>query len=62
MRSAAGTLGRPGMVIILPQIATIKPAPLARRTSLTWTLWPLGAPIAVGSVEKDICVLAIQIG
>ena len=43
MLSAAGVRGRPGMVMISPQMATIKPAPADRRTSRTGTEWPLGA-------------------
>src|SRR6201996_8631786 len=35
MDSAAGTRGRPGMVMMSPQIATTKPAPADRRTSRT---------------------------
>ena len=35
---AAGTLGNPGIVIISPQIATINPAPAARRTSRMGTM------------------------
>ena len=31
MRAAAGTLGNPGMVTILPQITTTKPAPARSR-------------------------------
>src|SRR5712691_1950593 len=35
MASAAGTLGRPGMVMISPQIATTNSAPADSRTSRT---------------------------
>ena len=35
IESAAGTLGRPGMVMISPQIATTNSAPAERRTSRT---------------------------
>src|SRR5207342_2316544 len=35
MASAAGTLGRPGMVMISPQIATTNSAPAESRTSRT---------------------------
>ncbi len=61
-RVGAGTRGRPGMVMISPQIATTKPAPAESRTSRTPTMWPSGAPIRVGSVEKEYWVLAMQIG
>ncbi len=35
IESAAGTLGRPGMVMISPQIATTNSAPADSRTSRT---------------------------
>ena len=62
MRSAAGTRGRPGMVMMSPQIATTKPAPAESRTSRTGTMWPVGAPRRVGSAEKEYYVLATQTG
>ena len=40
--SAEGARGRPGMVMISPQIATTKPAPAASRTSRTGTPKPVG--------------------
>ena len=49
---AAGTRGRPGMVMISPQMATTNSAPADKRTSRTGRLWPLGAPFSAGSVEK----------
>ncbi len=60
--SAAGTRGRPGIVLIAPQMATTKPAPADSRTSRTDTMCPVGAPSSAGSVEKLYCVLAIQTG
>ena len=42
MVSAAGRRGRPGMVMISPQIATTKPAPAESRTSRTGSTWPAG--------------------
>ena len=36
--------------------------PSGLRTSRTSTVCPLGAPRAVGSVEKDICVFAMHTG
>ena len=36
--SAAGTLGKPGMVMIYPQIATTNSAPAESRTSRTLTM------------------------
>ena len=60
--SAAGTFGKPGMVIISPQTATTKPAPADNRTSRIGTICPVGAPSAAGSVEKLYCVFAMQTG
>ena len=62
MSSALGTFGRPGMVMMSPQIATMKPAPAASRTSRTGTVCCLGAQITFGSVVKHYWVLAMQIG
>jgi hypothetical protein len=62
MNSAEGALGRPGMVMISPQMTTRKPAPAESRTSRIGTTWSVGAPLRLGSVEKDYCVLATQIG
>src|SRR5574343_935019 len=62
IRSAAGAFGKPGMVIMSPAMATMKPAPLAKRTSLISTLCPVGAPLALGLVENEIWVFAMQIG
>src|SRR5207302_6255161 len=62
MLSAAGTLGRPGMVMISPQIATTNSAPADSRTSRTLMTWSTGAPLASGLVEKLNCVLAMQTG
>src|SRR5207249_1085529 len=62
IESAAGTLGRPGMVMISPQIATTNSAPAERRTSRTVTIWPSGAPLRSGLVEKLYWVLAMQTG
>ena len=60
MRSDDGVLGRPGMVMISPQMATTKPAPAESLTSRTGTTWPVGAPRRLGSVENEYCVLAMQ--
>src|SRR5437660_6178891 len=62
IESAAGTLGSPGMVMISPQIATTNSAPAESRTSRTVTVWPSGAPLTSGLVEKLYWVLAMQIG
>ena len=60
--SAAGTLGRPGIVIISPHTTTTNSAPADSLTYLIGTSWPVGAPISNGSVEKLYCVFAIQTG
>ena len=54
--SAAGILGRPGMVIMSPVRTTTKPAPAETLTFLTVTSKPSGAPSLVGSSEKEYCV------
>ena len=62
MRSAAGTFGKPGMVMIEPVRATTKPAPALTFTSRTVTVEPSGAPRTVWSSVKDYWVLSMQIG
>ena len=62
MESAAGTLGRPGIVMISPHTTTINSAPDESLISLTGKAWPVGAPLRLGSVEKLYWVFAIQIG
>ena len=62
MFSAAGTFGRPGIVIISPVSATIKPAPAETLTFLTFTVKFSGAPNNAGLSEKLYCVFATQIG
>ena len=61
MLSALGTLGRPGMVMMSPQIATMNPAPAASRTSRTGTVWWVGAPSWVHLVaanSEPLCLAA----
>ena len=60
--SAAGTLGRPGMVMMSPVSATTKPAPAETFTLFTLTRKCSGAPSFVGSSEKLYCVFATQMG
>ena len=62
MALAAGTRGKPGMVMMSPQIATTNPAPADRRTSRTANTWPSGAPITEGSSVKLNWVLATRPG
>ena len=59
---AEGTLGRPGMVMMSPQITTTNPAPAASRHVAELTTCPVGRPSSCGSVESEYCVLAMQIG
>ena len=60
--SAAGDLGSPGMVIMLPVIATINPAPEESLISRIVTLNPSGRPKSEGLSDKEYWVLAIHIG
>ena len=48
MCAEAGTLGRPGMVMMSPVTSTMKPAPAERRTSRTSMVCPFGAPSDLG--------------
>ena len=62
IRSAAGTLGRPGIVIMSPVSTTMKPAPAEILIFLIVTVKPSGAPIFVASSEKLYCVFATHTG
>ena len=62
MPFAAGTRGRPGIVIISPVKTTINSAPNDNRISRTGKVNPVGAHFCCGSEEKLYWVLAIQIG
>src|SRR5699024_12141595 len=62
MRRAAGSFGRPGIVMIAPVSATTKPAPIFGTRSRTCSRCPVGAPSAAGSSEKEYWVLATQTG
>jgi hypothetical protein len=46
----------PGMVTMLPQTTTIKPAPAESRSSFTLTRNPRGRPRSPGSSESDMAV------
>ena len=59
---AAGTLGSPGMRMILPAIATIISAPALMTMSRTLKSNPLATQYSFGSVENENCVLAMQTG
>ena len=45
MLAAREIFGRPGISIMLPAMATTKPAPLERLASVTLRVQPVGAPI-----------------
>ena len=62
MLSAAGTFGRPGMVMISPVSATTKPAPADTFTLRTVTVKPSGRPSLDASSEREYWVLAMQTG
>src|SRR3982751_4636403 len=62
MESADGTFGRPGIVMISPQIATTNSAPAESLTPRTGTEKPVGAPLASGLVENEYWVLAMHTG
>ena len=62
MRTAAGTFGKPGMVIMAPVSGTMKLAPADNLTSLIVIVNPVGAPNTFGLSVMDCGVLAIQIG
>ena len=60
--TAAGTFGRPGIVMIAPVRATMKPAPAEILRLRTVTSKSVGAPSFVWSSVKLYCVFATQIG
>ncbi len=62
MASARGSLGNPGISIMLPEIATTKPAPAESDASVIFNVHPVGAPISLGLSESEYCVLAMHTG
>ena len=60
--TAAGTFGRPGIVIIEPVNATMNPAPEDNLTSLIVITKSSGALRTLGLSVNDNGVLAIQTG
>src|SRR5467141_1080331 len=62
IRSAAGLLPRPGIVMMSPANATTNPAPAEGRMSRTCSVNPVGAPSCVASSENEYCVLAMHTG
>ena len=62
MFSAAGTRGRPGIVMMAPVFATTKPAPALTVSSRTVMRKPSGAPRTLASSVNEYCVFATQTG
>ena len=62
IRSAAGDFGSPGMVMMSPVSATMKPAPAETLSFRTVRVKPSGAPSFAGSSENEYCVFAMQTG
>ena len=60
--SAAGTLGSPGIVMMSPVSATMKPAPADTRRLRTVMRKPSGAPSLDWSSVKEYWVFAMQMG
>src|SRR5258707_1139576 len=60
--AARETLGRPGISIMFPAIATMNPAPAERDASLMLSVQPEGAPRSLGLSENEYCVFAMQTG
>src|SRR5215470_12087788 len=60
--AARETLGKPGISIMLPAMATMNPAPAERDASLMLSVHPVGAPSSLGLSENEYCVLAMQTG
>ena len=60
--TAAGTFGRPGIVMMSPASATTKPAPALTFAARIVRVKSSGAPSFFGSSEKDYCVLAMHTG
>jgi hypothetical protein len=50
------------MVMMSPHTTTMNSAPAESLTSRMGTMWLMGAPFKLGSVENEYCVLAMQIG
>jgi hypothetical protein len=60
MDSARDTLGRPGISIMLPAMATTKPAPAESHASVMFSVQPVGAPRHLGSSVREYCVYAMH--
>ena len=59
---ARGVPGRPGMVIMEPDMGYMKPAPTDALTSDTWNVYPVGFPLRRGLSEMERWVLAMHTG
>src|SRR5262249_7299331 len=60
--SAAGSLGRPGMVMMSPVFATTNPAPAEPYTALMVIRNPVGRPSRLGSSVREYWVFAMHTG
>src|SRR6202140_3530463 len=60
--AARETLGKPGISIMFPAMATMNPAPAERDASVIFSVQPVGAPRSLGLSENEYCVLAMQTG
>jgi hypothetical protein len=58
--SAAGLEGRPGILIMVPAIGIINPAPAAMSNSRILRVNPEGRLVSLGSSEREYCVFAMQ--
>ena len=59
---ACGTLPSPGISIMLPAMATTKPAPADSDASEMVSVQSEGAPISLASSLNEYCVLAMHTG
>src|SRR5437763_1832131 len=60
IEAAREIFGRPGISIMLPAIATTKPAPAESDALFTFRVQPVGTPRLLGSWDSEYCVFAIQ--
>ena len=62
MLLAAGSFGKPGIVIMSPLSATMNPAPIDGFNSRIVTVNPDGLANSFGLSDNEYCVLAIHTG
>jgi hypothetical protein len=61
LAKANANAAAPGTVMMSPQMATISPAPAEVRISRTFTVWPVGTPFALASVESEYLPAATHV-